>query len=549
MRSAILGEDRELQVSLPETYARTTTAYPVLFLLDGSSHLLHATATARFLASARNRIPELIVVAIPNRNRNRDMTPGAGAATFQRVLAEELIPWVEQHYRAAPERILSGHSLSASFAVHTLLNRPELFDAYVVASAPVWRYDNLAGDMKEGLARAAKARAAVYLTVGQHENERLREGVLRFSEALRAAAPGTAPTWAYVDMPDQDHSSTPERTLYAALEWRYAPYRFPFFENPEELDRAGGIQGLESHYARVGAQLGFEAPVPEARLSQAASILIGSGRHDDVLALAARHRPAYPSLGERLANQVGYDLLSRGAVDRAITAFKGNAIAFPDSPNAHDSLGDAYCRSGDAAAARDSYGRAVQAAERRSPPPARLAFYRDKAASGCAPAVSSKSMPDGHQWMTENAKVVVDGSYCYDDAEANCQRYGRLYTWQSAQQVCRAVGEGWRLPTNEDWQRMAKAFGGVRDDSADGGAAAFLALQTGGPSGFEAVLGGGRTPEGEYARLDAHGFYWTATETSPDRAWLYNIGKNGRILNRHPDGEKIRALAVRCIKN
>ena len=130
-RSAILNEDREVQIALPDSYGRSSISYPVLFLLDGSSHLLHASATARFLASARNRIPEMIVVAIPNTNRNRDMTPGPGATTFQRVLAEELIPWVERNFRAAPERILFGHSLSASFSVHTLLNRPELFDAYV----------------------------------------------------------------------------------------------------------------------------------------------------------------------------------------------------------------------------------------------------------------------------------------------------------------------------------------------------------------------------------------------------------------------------------
>lgn len=105
--SAILNEDREVQIALPENYGRTAISYPVLFLLDGSSNLLHATATTRFLASARNRIPEMIVVALPNTNRNRDMTPGPGAATFQRVLAEEVIPWVERNFRAAPERVLS----------------------------------------------------------------------------------------------------------------------------------------------------------------------------------------------------------------------------------------------------------------------------------------------------------------------------------------------------------------------------------------------------------------------------------------------------------
>jgi uncharacterized protein (TIGR02145 family) len=161
---------------------------------------------------------------------------------------------------------------------------------------------------------------------------------------------------------------------------------------------------------------------------------------------------------------------------------------------------------------------------------------------------SSKRMPDGKRWMTENLRVAVDPSYCYDGSDENCRRYGRLYTWESAQRACHALGDGWRLPTNDEWARMAKPYGGVRDDSADGGKAAYVALITGGSSGFNAVYGGGRDPSGEYARLEAHGLYWTATESSPTQAWLYNFGKNGQILNRHEHQEKQRAFAVRCLR-
>jgi len=383
--SAILNEDREVQIALPETYGRTAISYPVLFLLDGGSHLLHASATTRFLASARNRIPDMIVVAIPNTNRNRDMTPGAGAATFQRVLAEELIPWVERNFRAAPERILFGHSLSASFAVHTLLNRPELFDAYIAASAPLWRYDNLTVDMKGGLSRAAKAAAAVYLTVGQYENEKLRDGVQRFAATLRGAAPAEAPAWSYLDMKDEDHSSTPQRSLYNALEARYAEWRFPFFEDQAELDQKGGLLGLEAHYQRFSKRFGYSAPPPEARLLQVGGIYTAAGRHDDVIRLARAYAAQYPAMAERLVNQVGYDQLRQGQVDRAVQTFKKNAEAFPDSPKVHDSLGDAYCRAGDAASAVRSYQQAAHVAEKRSPSHPRLGFYRDKAKKGCAP--------------------------------------------------------------------------------------------------------------------------------------------------------------------
>jgi hypothetical protein len=39
---------------------------------------------------------------------------------------------------------------------------------------------------------------------------------------------------------------------------------------------------------------------------------------------------------------------------------------------------------------------------------------------------STKRMADGKQWMTENLKVAIGPSYCYEDAEENCRRYGRL---------------------------------------------------------------------------------------------------------------------------
>ena len=48
---------------------------------------------------------------------------------------------------------------------------------------------------------------------------------------------------------------------------------------------------------------------------------------------------------------------------------------------------------------------------------------------------SSRRMADGKEWTTANLNVNASPSYCYDDAEPNCRRYGRLYTWESAQRV------------------------------------------------------------------------------------------------------------------
>src|SRR5262245_61516503 len=102
-------------------------------------------------------------------------------------------------------------------------------------------------------------------------------------------------------------------------------------------------------------------------------------------------------------------------------------------------------------------------ASERSPPGATYTFRR---------------MADGKEWMTSNLNVEVSPSYCYDDVRSNCRLYGRLYTWESAQQACRLLGDGWRLPTDDDWRQMAKNYGGVSADSTDGGRAAFAALSS-----------------------------------------------------------------------
>ena len=95
---------------------------------------------------------------------------------------------------------------------------------------------------------------------------------------------------------------------------------------------------------------------------------------------------------------------------------------------------------------------------------------------------------------------------------------------------------------------MAKQYGGIVSNSEDNGKAAYLNLVIGGESEFDAVLGGNREPNGDYARLGAHGFYWTASEVDTLNAWFYNFAKGPTLLNHHT-GEKKRAMSVRCVKD
>jgi predicted alpha/beta superfamily hydrolase len=99
----------------------------------------------------------MIVVAIPNTNRTRDMTPtrtdrdlsgnpaglasSGGMANFLTFIKTELIPRIEHDYRAAPYRVFVGHSLGGITTIDALYTMPDAFNAYVAIDPSLW-WDN-----------------------------------------------------------------------------------------------------------------------------------------------------------------------------------------------------------------------------------------------------------------------------------------------------------------------------------------------------------------------------------------------------------------------
>lgn len=139
IQSKILNENRKLIVSLPGDYRTADKSYPILYLLDGSeTSLLNAIVITRYLGG------EMIIVAIHNTDRDRDMMPLStptyevkkpGAAKFLSFIGDELIPHIENNYRSNGQRTIRGTSLSGLFVMYAFLGKPELFDNYIGNSA------------------------------------------------------------------------------------------------------------------------------------------------------------------------------------------------------------------------------------------------------------------------------------------------------------------------------------------------------------------------------------------------------------------------------
>jgi len=140
IRSEILHESRKILIHLPDGYDTSKQAYTVLYRLDGSPNSLFGTVA---VANRMTDIQQIIIVAIENVNRDRDMMPvksnyysgTVGGEKFLSFIETELIPAIEKKYRTNHKRILCGQSLSGLFTLYALLAKPKLFDAYLGCSA------------------------------------------------------------------------------------------------------------------------------------------------------------------------------------------------------------------------------------------------------------------------------------------------------------------------------------------------------------------------------------------------------------------------------
>lgn len=147
-------------------------------------------------------------------------------------------------------------------------------------------------------------------------------------------------------------------------------------------------------------------------------------------------------------------------------------------------------------------------------------------------------------WMRENLNVDVGkGSRFYNNDPANGKKYGRLYTWEAAKRACFALGNGWRLPTDDEWDSLINEFGGVEK--------AYKALIDGSHTGFDAVLGGSvsardTTFSSYYGDLGQRGYYWSSTEADADNAWRYYFS-SGKLF-RGAIAYKFMQFSCRCLK-
>ncbi|MDR1812952.1 MAG: hypothetical protein LBQ87_09010 [Candidatus Fibromonas sp.] len=143
----------------------------------------------------------------------------------------------------------------------------------------------------------------------------------------------------------------------------------------------------------------------------------------------------------------------------------------------------------------------------------------------------------GQTWMAENLNYKTGKSWCLENDDFYCNKYGRLYDWNTAAKACPG---GWHLATRREWNELTQNADIL--DSA---------------TGFFAMLGGNlgnefshAVPASEYKFLNKEksGNWWNAPEYGSDDAYSRHI-KAGENNVKEEVSNKSLGFSVRCVQN
>jgi hypothetical protein len=333
LHSKILNEDRPYWVYLPPSYQtgaiQSPQKYPVLYLLDGEWNFQWASEVVQFMADSL-QIPELIVVGIPNLDRDKDLTPthdtnnatSGGGPAFETFISEELAPEINARFRTVPCRILVGHSLGGALAADAFLRQTNGFRACIAIDPSLWWDHEVLVHRAAGFLPETNSRAALFIATANWppnlDPTNLMTGPTElFVSILKTkASPGLRIGYRHLEA--EDHNSSRLMGLYEGLRFTFAGYQ------PMDVLALDKPALIKAHFEELSDRMGFDILPPE-----------------------------------RLVNKIGYALLDAHENDKAVECFKLNVSNNPASPYAYSHLADAYLAKGKRELAIQNYQKAL----------------------------------------------------------------------------------------------------------------------------------------------------------------------------------------------
>jgi len=150
-------------------------------------------------------------------------------------------------------------------------------------------------------------------------------------------------------------------------------------------------------------------------------------------------------------------------------------------------------------------------------------------------------------WMAENLNFAAKGSVCYENKNANCAKYGRLYNWETALKACPA---GYRLPSDDEWTAFVDYVGGKEKAGTKLKSKAGWNNNGNGTNdyGWSALPGGYGFSSGYFLDAGNVGCWWGTTEDNADDALGRGMDYDTENVFTY-NGSKRDLFSVRCVKD
>jgi len=157
-------------------------------------------------------------------------------------------------------------------------------------------------------------------------------------------------------------------------------------------------------------------------------------------------------------------------------------------------------------------------------------------------------------WMAQNLNYfepwigLTRGNKCYDNKDANCEKYGRLYEWDDAIRVC---PDGWHLPSKAEWDALISFVGSDAEKKLKSSSDDWKTGAGTDDYGFGA-LPSGKLRNKEFQSLNGYGWWWTSTvmtDVTKSNFKRINSERTSGDGNYYTyDDDKENQYSVRCVK-
>ncbi len=258
IQSKVLQEEREIQIYLPDSYEESNKNYPVLYVLDGQRLFLHGVSLYQSFSHFK-KTPEFIVVGISNKYPDRFTHFSSGSDNFLSFIENEVITVIDENFRTSEERLLFGWEYGGGFVIKSMLDKPNLFDAYLASSA--YPITNTTKRMDSLLSSNIKFNTLLYFSASTSESG-LFVSANKLDSILKRKAP-VSMKWVFKKLEGVDHSSTPYSAMEDGVKQYFKYYPELQFSTFDEFREAGRLPYVIEYYKRRAEKFGFSPELSE----------------------------------------------------------------------------------------------------------------------------------------------------------------------------------------------------------------------------------------------------------------------------------------------